>query len=379
MSDTKTTDSPKLDQVFRSNLLPSLTQWMRSITAADPSLFGVEVFSMVLDANKVIAEIRWRLGKREKPHALSKIFESIEAKVLIAYVPGFMEQEIFANAEKLAAEIRRPKEDVLAEWNRIKPFLRMHETAMQQVEVLELADPKDLVYMATQQQLGVPAIYSTDPHLRRMGASLVAGRIDDDLRDYARGMSVTVGVSLGSGIVVSVAVPNILRVLKATIGWLFRQPLVVQLALAALVASLLCSQRVRSWVSETWDDYWPVFVEMMTPLLFQWFESQEKARLAKGRIQQAFPARSRRRSTIQFCLGACAVSDGPRSLTAILADMRDAGYRTKSQHPLPYLRRIMRESGFFFETDDGRWGQLVPHQPFDHRLSGAYVICPDLS
>lgn len=379
MGDTTTNDFPKLDQVFRSNLLPSLTQWMRSITAADPSLFGVEVFSMVLDANKVIAEIRWRLGKREKPHALSRLFESIEAKVLIAHVPSFMEQEIFANAEKIAAEVRRPKEDVLAEWSRIKPFLQVHETAMQQVEVLELADAKDLVYMATQQQLGVTAIYSTDPHLRRMGAPLVAGRIDGDLQDYARGMSVTVGVSLGSGVVVSVAVPNILRVLKATGGWLFRQPLVVQLALAMLLASLLRSERVRLWVSKTWNDYWPVFLQMMTPLLLEWCELQEKARLAKGRIQQALPIRSRRRSTIQFCLGACPVSDGPRLLTDIVSDMRDAGYRTKSQHPLPYLRRIMRESGFFFQTDDGRWRQLAPHQPFDHRRSGAYAIRPALS
>lgn len=379
MGDTKTADALKLDQLFRSNLLPRLTQWMWSVTAADPSLLGIEVFSMVLDANKIIAEIRWRLGKREKAHALSKIFESIEAKVLIAYVPGFMEQEIFANAEKVAIEVGKSKEDVLAEWKRIKPFLRVHETAMQQVEVLELADPKDLVYMATQQQLGVPAIYSTDPHLRRMGAPLVAGRIDDDLRDYARGMSVTVGVSLGSGVVVSIAVPNVLRVLKATAGWLFRQPLVVQLALAALFASLLRSQRVRTWLSDTWDEYWPVVVEIATPLLSEWCASQERARLAKGRIQQAFPVRSRSQSAIQFCLGACPVNRGPRLLTAILSDMRDAGYRTKSQNPLPYLRRIMRESGSFSETDDGRWRQLAPAQPFDHQRDGAYAIRSGLS
>ena len=378
MVDTTTIASPKLDQVFRSNLLPSLTQWMWSITAADSSLLDVEVFSVVLDANKVIAEIRWRLGKRAKPHALSGIFESIEAKVLMAYVPCFMEQEIFANAEKIAAGLGRPTQDVLAEWSRIKPFLRVHETAMQQVEVLELADPKDLVYIATQQQLGVPAIYSTDPHLRRMGAPLVSGRIDDDLRDYARGMSVTVGVSLGSGIVISVAVPNILRALKATIDWLFRQPLFVQLALAALLASLLRSERVRSWVSETWDEYWPVFVGMATPLLFEWCESQERAMLARSRIQQAFPVRPRRRSTIQFCLGACQVSEVPRSLAAILSDMRTAGYRTKSQDPMPYLRRVMRESGSFIETKGGLWRQLAPRQSFDHRRKGTYAIRPGL-
>ena len=92
-------------------------EWMRSMTASDPSLLGVEVFSIVLDANKEIAEIRWRLGKRKKAHALSKIFESIEAKVLIAYVPGFMEHEILANAEKVATETGRSKEDVWAEWH----------------------------------------------------------------------------------------------------------------------------------------------------------------------------------------------------------------------------------------------------------------------
>lgn len=66
-------------------------------------------------------------------------------------------------------------------------------------------------------------------------------------------------------------------------------------------------------------------------------------------------------------------------LTAILSDMRDAGYRTKSQNPLPYLRRIMRESGSFSETDDGRWRQLAPAQPFDHQRDGAYAIRSGLS
>src|SRR6266567_3539706 len=206
-------NSPRLGRIFRSNLLPALVDWLRAITASDHTLLGIEVFSMVLDANKVIAEIRWRLGKRIKPCALTGIFESIEARVLIAYVPSYTEQEILKNAEKIALEIGKSKDEVLEEWRRIKPFLRVHETAMQQVEVIELADPKDLVYMATQQQLGLSAIYSVDPHLRRMGAPLVKGRIDDDLRDYARGSAVTIGLSFGSGLIVSIAVPTVFRLL----------------------------------------------------------------------------------------------------------------------------------------------------------------------
>lgn len=174
----------------------------RVMGATVGNLLDIEVFSMVLDANKVIAEIRWRLSKRTKPHALTGIFESIEARVLIAYVPSYTECEIFAKAKKLALETGKSEEDVIEEWRRIKPLLRVHDTAMQQVEVIELADPKDLVYMAAQQQLGVSAIYSDDPHLERMGAPLVKGRIDDDLRDYARGSAVTIGVNIGSGLVV---------------------------------------------------------------------------------------------------------------------------------------------------------------------------------
>ena len=104
---------PRLSHVFRSNLLPSLAHWVRTTRAKDYNLLDIEVFSMVLDANKVIAEIRWRLSKRTKPHALTGIFESIEARVLIAHVPSYTECEIFANAEKLAQEIGKSKEEVI--------------------------------------------------------------------------------------------------------------------------------------------------------------------------------------------------------------------------------------------------------------------------
>ena len=67
------------------------------MTVSDRTLLDIEVFSMVLDANKVIAEIRWRLSKRTKPYALTGIFESIEARALVSYVPSYTEHEVLAN------------------------------------------------------------------------------------------------------------------------------------------------------------------------------------------------------------------------------------------------------------------------------------------
>jgi hypothetical protein len=376
MTDSNTPTSPRLSNVFRSNLLPTLAHWVRVATASDGTLLNIEVFSMVLDANKVIAEIRWRLSKRTKPHALTGIFESIEARVLVAYVPSYTEHEVFANAEELAREIGKSKEEVLEEWQRIKPFLRVHETAMQQVEVMELADPKDLVYMATQQQLGLSAIYSDDPHLQRMGAPLVKGRIDEDLRDYARGSAVTIGVSLGSGLVVSVTVPTVFRLLKSSLDWLLRQPLPFQLALAALLFALLRNPRVRFWLADKWKEYWPPLVELMTPILLEYCESQTKAISARNRIQQAIPAPTKRCSALKYCQGACPAGNSPLSLVEIRRGMRDAGYRSKSKDPASYLRTVMRRSGMFVELTEDRWIQLPPVDRFDHLREDSYVIRP---
>ena len=175
MHDQETPIDPSLSDVFRSNLLPALLQLVRPLTTNCPGLLDVATFSIVLDANKIIGEIRWRLIHRQKPEARSPLFESIEAKVLIPFVPRHLEHEVLKNAELVARKTKKPVQDYVAEFERIKPFLKIHDTAMQPVEVVELADSKDLVYMATREQLNLPAIYSTDPHLQRMGAPLVAG------------------------------------------------------------------------------------------------------------------------------------------------------------------------------------------------------------
>lgn len=374
MADPNLRDTPRLGNVFRSNLLPTLAHWIRGAAANDSSLLDIEVFSVVLDANKVIAEIRWRLSKRTKPHALSGIFESIEARVLIAYVPSYLEHEIFENAEKISFEVGKSTEAILEEWRRIKPFLRVHDTAMQQVEVIELADPKDLVYMAAQQQLGVSAIYSADPHFQRMGAPLVKGQIDQDLRDYARGTAVTIGVSLGSGIVVSITIPTVFRLFKSSLDWTLRQPLPVQIALAAVLFTLLRNPRVRSWVAARWQEYWPLMVEAMTPILLEFCDSQAKAKDARNRLQQAIPPPNKKCLVLQYCQGACPAGNDPKLFFDILRDMREAGYRSNSKDPTSYVRSVMRRSGLFTEFTAGRWIQHSPKNRFDHLRHDAHTI-----
>ena len=112
----------------------------------------------------------------------------------------------------------------------------------------------------------------------------------------------------------------------------------------------------------------------MTPLLLEWCEAQLNAALARDRIRQAIPAPTQPRSALQYCLGACPVSEEYRSLAVILSGMREAGYQSKSRNPTPYVKRILRESGRFHEAADGRWRQLGPREPFDHLREDSYTI-----
>jgi len=49
---------------------------------------------MVMDASAIQGELRWRLRRRAKPAARTGLHEAIEAGVVIAYAPIFLNQEI---------------------------------------------------------------------------------------------------------------------------------------------------------------------------------------------------------------------------------------------------------------------------------------------
>ena len=196
--------SSLLEQIFRSDHLPVMIDLLCQLRLHHPQLTDVIAVSVAIDANKINSEIRWRLGKRQKPSALSHLFEGIKAGIFIPLAPPQLADEILQHAPEIAADTRTRVEDVLKEWATVRPSLKFHPPAMQQIEIIRLVDADDLIYMATQQQLGLPAVYTDDNHLKKMGAPTVRGRIDRDLRDYARGTAVKVGVSIGSGVVVMV-------------------------------------------------------------------------------------------------------------------------------------------------------------------------------
>jgi hypothetical protein len=71
------------------------------------------------------------------------------------------------------------------------------------------ADADDFPYLAAWRELDAQAIYTTDPHLEKMGAAVISVLIDTRLRDYARSSAVQMAVGFGSSASIMVGVQSL--------------------------------------------------------------------------------------------------------------------------------------------------------------------------
>jgi hypothetical protein len=85
-----------------------------------PQIFQLRV---VIDANIVQGELRWRLKSRRKPGARSALHEVLECGVLVAYAPYFLENEIREHAPRLARETKTSLADVYREWKDFRKYI----------------------------------------------------------------------------------------------------------------------------------------------------------------------------------------------------------------------------------------------------------------
>ena len=135
MSATRQSDGPPtaqpscsrvVNKLFPSNLLPALVGLAQSVSALSPVLEKFVRFHLVLDANILQEQLRWRLGKRQKPHARTRLHEAIMSGVLVAYVPAIVEQEILEHVEEIAVSTRSSVVEVQNEWRKLLPLLRVY-------------------------------------------------------------------------------------------------------------------------------------------------------------------------------------------------------------------------------------------------------------
>jgi predicted nucleic acid-binding protein len=146
---------------------------------------------LVLDANVLVAEVRWLVKKRRHLTARTALQEVLASGLLVAYAPTYLEQEMRSQLAALAYEEELSCEALLAVWARYRKALNFYEASPPaDTPTASGLDPKDSPYVETYLAVGAGAIMTSEPHLSRMGAQTIAFEMSMELRLCARDESI---------------------------------------------------------------------------------------------------------------------------------------------------------------------------------------------
>ena len=188
---------PDLEEIFHSDLLPQLVALIQALPALEPLLPQLFQMRLVVDANRVYAELHWRLRRRRNPANRSALHEAIDAGVVILFVPPYVTHEIEEHSAEIAQSTGTSVLEVNEEWERFQKHLRFYIPRSRPSPTETYADIDDFPYLATWRELDAQAIYTTDRDLVQMGAPVISVLIDTHLRDYARASTVQIVLGIG--------------------------------------------------------------------------------------------------------------------------------------------------------------------------------------
>ena len=131
VTETKVGLRPNLENMLHSNLLPKLLTLRDSFPSLKPLFPKLLQLRLVADANRVRAELYWRLKKRRNPANRSSLHESIDAGVVVFFAPEHAKQEIEKHYEDIARQARTTVAEVKQEWAHFQNCLRFYVPKMQ--------------------------------------------------------------------------------------------------------------------------------------------------------------------------------------------------------------------------------------------------------
>ena len=351
----------RLESLVRSDSLPAMLELARNIPALAPFIHNLVQIRLVLDANIVQGELRWRLGRRHKPAARSSLHEAIAAGVVIPFAPTFLDEEIEKHEGRIADETGTSGAAVRREWQDFRALLHFYKPSKQRPRRSAVIDADDLPYIAACAELGATAVYSRDRHFQRMNAPVICIALDTTLRDYARASSVQIAVAIGSTVTLTVSIEAIVaacRAVKCAVAWFERLNPAVQIAIVAAVVVALAHPTCREKLSSAWTTIkelaGPSLLPLIADAVSQFDAAMKIADAAADDIQRELPSRPKR-SALMHARVVCMMARQSLSIPEIERRILAEGYATRAHNFRGYLRRALRTSGQFVELSPGTW------------------------
>jgi hypothetical protein len=348
----------RLDQIIRSDSLPHMSALCERSPFLQQVVDKTLQIRLVLDANIVQRELRWRVGSRQKHEAKTALHEAIEAGVVVAVAPTALQKEINDHVADIANYANASEDRVREEWAEFRRCIHFYKPELTE-PAGDCVDADDLPYKQTCIELGAHAVYTKDRHFQSMDVPLVMLDLDGVFRKYVRANSVKLAFTLGSTFSVTISVNVLKELLAVSAKGIRRMPTPLKIALGAAIAGALIHPKSRAKIIEWGKTLWnklnsPKVRALLSSLVMQLAEAHEDARQSANQIKAALPL-ARKRSAVVYAREICLMQGGPITLKAMEVKMRKAGYVTRSRNFGRYLRRVLRGSPAFIEVSSGTW------------------------
>jgi hypothetical protein len=352
----------RLDQFLRSDFLPQLLTLREMFPALAPLVLHVLQLRLVVDADRVQGELRWRLRRRRNPAARSALHEAIDAGVLVLFAPRYVIHEIEKHLEEIADATGTTVAEARREWVLFQECLCFYSPRSSPSPGETYADINDFSYLATWSELDSQGVYTKDCHLAAMGAPVVSVLIDTHLREYARASTVQLAINLGFSFSIIVGwefLRVVCKLLVQCLRGIRRLPPAAQIGLGAACILSVAHPKSRVMLREAWNtmtNSQPVlqFCDAIVDLALQTEAASELAQSQQDYLTAAVPARERR-PLLQHARAVCVEAGESLSLEELERRIRRGGYVSKSRTFRQYLRRVLASDVSFVEVAAGQW------------------------
>jgi hypothetical protein len=357
----------ELRSSFRSDQLKLFRRLLERSSLVRELLGDLVEVKVIVDADKIQGELRWRLGSRRNPGARSALHEVIESGFLVPVVPLHLRTEIEDHLDEIAADTGASIEKARREWEHVQKLFHIYApTASTQAPEL-IIDKDDVAYIQTSNELGLP-VYSSDRHFRRTKVPLISISLDVTAREYVRAASITVGVTATSATTITVAFSGLMafwRLLKKLAQFLAQLPKPVQITLAGLLTAALIFPRSRAKVLSGLGAIYqgaakvpPEVLSFLAQLLGEFGSAWVTLQQSGQEIRSALP-KLKRRSALMHMRAVLATSGKALSLSDLELQIRKEGYVSRAKDLKSYLRRVLRRSGQFLQVAPSTWALMA--------------------
>jgi predicted nucleic acid-binding protein len=348
----------RLDQIIRSDALADLSEFRKFSPVLQQIIDEPLQVRLVLDANIVQRELRWRLRNRRNKAARSALHEAIDSGTILAFAPTALVKEIDDHISEIAQYAYLTEERAREEWANLQSDIHFYEPEAKAAPG-EYGDPNDAPYKHACIELGAHAVYTRDSHFKSMDVPLIMLDLDQVFRSYARANGVALAFKVGSAFTITISVGALKEFLKLFGAGVRRVPPPLKIAFLFGIAATLIHPASRAKIIAACKTLWnkfndPVFIAALSSLIQQLAEAHEIAKMTSMEIEASLP-KSRKRSALMHAREICVIEKEPLTLSAIKVRMQAAGYVTRSRHFANHLRRVLRGSRTFVEASPGMW------------------------